>query len=62
MMFVYEKKKDDYLIGVAMSPDKEDPKFKDCKTENNMVISWLINSMNNDIGENFLLYKIAKDI
>ena len=27
-----------------------------------MVMSWLINSMNNDIGENFLLYETAKDI
>lgn len=27
-----------------------------------MVMAWLINSMNNEIGENFLLYKTAKDI
>ena len=27
-----------------------------------MVMSWLINSMNNDIGGNFLLYEIAKEI
>ena len=27
-----------------------------------MIMSWLINSMNNDIGENFLLFGIAKDI
>ena len=25
-------------------------------------MSWLINSMNNDIGVNFLLYEIVKDI
>ena len=30
---------------------KEDSKFKEWKTENNMVMSWLINSMNNDVGE-----------
>ena len=51
MMFVCGKRKDDYLIGVAMSPNKENPKFKDQKTKNNMVMSCLINSMNNDIGE-----------
>ena len=27
-----------------------------------MVMSWLINSMNNDIGENFLLYRTAREI
>ena len=27
-----------------------------------MVMSWLINSMTNDIGENFLLYATAKEI
>ncbi|RVW12513.1 hypothetical protein CK203_082418 [Vitis vinifera] len=27
-----------------------------------MIMSWLINSMNNDIGENFLLFRTAKDI
>ena len=29
MMFVCGKGKDDYLIGVVMSPNKEEPKFKD---------------------------------
>ena len=27
-----------------------------------MVMSWLINSMNTDIGENFLFYGTAKEI
>ena len=30
--------------------------------QNNMVKSWLINSMTNEIGENFLLYKTAKEM
>ena len=37
-------------------------KFKVWKSENNMVMSWLINFMNNDIGENFMFYGRAKDI
>lgn len=32
------------------------------KAENNFVMSWLINSMLPEIGENFLLYSSAKDI
>lgn len=62
MMFICGKGKDDYLTSVASPPAKGDLKFKEWKTENNMVISWLINSMNNDIGENFLLYETAKEI
>ncbi|RVW65136.1 hypothetical protein CK203_035784 [Vitis vinifera] len=32
------------------------------RLKNSMIMSWLINSMNNDIGENFLLFGTAKDI
>ncbi|KAL5747777.1 hypothetical protein ACOSQ2_025074 [Xanthoceras sorbifolium] len=61
-MFICDKGRADYLTGVAKSPNKEDPKFKQWKLENHMVMSWLINSMNNDIGENFLLYDTAEKI
>ncbi|RVW25921.1 Retrovirus-related Pol polyprotein from transposon RE1 [Vitis vinifera] len=30
------------------------------KIENSMIMSWLINSMNNDIGENFLLFGLQR--
>ena len=56
-MFICGKGRDDYITGVSMSPAKGDPDFKQWKTENSMVMSWLINSMTNDIGENFLLYE-----
>ncbi|EXB76298.1 MLO-like protein 11 [Morus notabilis] len=55
MMFVCGKGKEDYLSGA-------DPKYKLRKAENNMVMSWLINSMTNEIRENFLLYGTAKEI
>lgn len=32
------------------------------KAENNMVMSWLINSMTTEIGENFLLYTTTWEI
>ncbi|KAA8525055.1 hypothetical protein F0562_007081 [Nyssa sinensis] len=54
--------RDDYLTGVAAPPRKEDPKYRTWKSENNMLMSWLINSITNEIGENFLLYVTAKDI
>ena len=62
MMFVCGEGKDDYLTGAAKAPSKEDPKFKVWKTENNMVMSWLINSKNIEIGENFMFYGTAKEI
>ena len=62
MMFICGKGKDDFITGVAESPGVESPTYKQWKTENNMVMSWLINSMTNDIGENFLLYGIANEI
>lgn len=62
MMFICGKGRDDYLTGEVTIPEKNDLKFKGWKTENHMVMSWLINSMNNDIGENFLLYGTTKEI
>ncbi|GAV70451.1 UBN2_3 domain-containing protein [Cephalotus follicularis] len=62
MMFISGKGKDDYLTGAAAPPPKGDPKFKSWRAENNMVMSWLINSMDNEIGQNFLFYGSAKEI
>ncbi|RVW82116.1 Retrovirus-related Pol polyprotein from transposon RE1 [Vitis vinifera] len=54
--------KDEYLTGEAVMPETTEPGFRKWKIENSMIMSWLINSMNNDIGENFLLFGTAKDI
>ena len=50
IMFICSKGKHDYLTGTVPCPMKEDPKFNIWKAENNMVMSWLIYSMNNDVG------------
>ena len=56
MMFICGRGKDDYLTSAVPRPMKEDPKFKGWKVKNNIVKSWLINSMNsNDIRKNFIL-------
>lgn len=62
MMFICGKGKDDHLTGDGTPSKKEDPKFKAWKSENSMVMSWLINSMNDEIGENFMFYGTAKEI
>ena len=60
MLFVCGKGKEDYLTGAAAPPQPDDLKFKVWKLENSMVMSWLINSMTNETGENFMYYKPAK--
>lgn len=62
LMYICGKGKDDYLTGEVVPPKAEDPKYKTWKIENNMVMSWLVNSMTNEIGENFLLYGTAQEI
>ncbi|GAV74420.1 UBN2_3 domain-containing protein, partial [Cephalotus follicularis] len=62
MMFVCGRGKDDYLTGAAPQAAKEDLKFKGWKSENNMVMSRLINSMTNDVGENFILHETTQEI
>jgi len=62
MMFISGKGKDDYLMGVAVSPKPNDPKYKIWKAENNMVMSWLVNTMDTDIRQNFLFYDTAHEI
>ena len=61
-MFIGSKDKDSHLTGEIVQPKSDDPIFRTWKIENNMVKSWLINSMTNEIGENFLLYKTTKEM
>ncbi|KAK9099993.1 hypothetical protein Scep_023423 [Stephania cephalantha] len=61
-MFICGKSKDDLLSESATAPKEDDPAYKSWKANNNMVMSWLINSMTPEIGENFLLYATAAEI
>nr|GMC86690.1 uncharacterized protein LOC109159828 [Ipomoea batatas] len=62
LLFICGKGKDDYLTGTAAKPETAEPGFRKWKIENSMIMSWLINSMNNDIGENFSLFETAQEI
>lgn len=62
LMYVYGRGKDDYLTGDIKTPEESDATYRQWKSENNTVMSWLINSMLPDIGENFLLYQTAHKI
>uniref|UniRef100_A0A6N2NBE4 Retrotransposon Copia-like N-terminal domain-containing protein n=1 Tax=Salix viminalis TaxID=40686 RepID=A0A6N2NBE4_SALVM len=50
LMFIRGKEKDEYITGTSTAPDPEAPTHKKWIAENNMVMSWLVNSMTTDIG------------
>ncbi|KAL5564556.1 hypothetical protein UlMin_027720 [Ulmus minor] len=50
-MYICGKGKDEYLIGEISIPATTDSKYRTWKTENHMVMSWLINSMTTEVGE-----------
>ena len=62
IMFICGKGRDEYLTDEVTIPEKGDPKFRTWKTKNHMVISWLINSMTNEIGENSPLWNSKRDM
>ncbi|RVX14379.1 Retrovirus-related Pol polyprotein from transposon RE2 [Vitis vinifera] len=62
LMFVRGKEKDDYITGASAAPETTASTYKKWIAENNMVMSWLVNSMTADIGENFLSFDTAKEI
>ncbi|KAF7822121.1 Retrovirus-related Pol polyprotein from transposon TNT 1-94 [Senna tora] len=61
-MFICGKGKDDYLTGAAKAPDQNTSAHKKWKAEDHMVMSWLVNSMTTEVGDNFLLYPTSHEI
>ncbi|RVW79569.1 Retrovirus-related Pol polyprotein from transposon RE1 [Vitis vinifera] len=62
LMFITGRGKDEYLFSTTESPKKDDKRFKVWNTENNLVMSWLINAMDTEIGQNFLFYDTTHEI
>lgn len=62
MMFVCGCWKEDYLTGDAVQSNKSDHAYKTWKAENNLMMSWLVNSMTTEIGEPYMLANTAKEI
>ncbi|CAN0923620.1 hypothetical protein LINGRAHAP2_LOCUS33667 [Linum grandiflorum] len=62
LKFISGKGKKSYISGKMVAPAEEDPCFTNWEIEDNMVQSWLFNSMTTSIGEKFLLHKTAFDI
>ena len=43
-------------------PNSTDSKYKTWKVEHNMVMSWLVNSITNEVGENLILHEMTQEI
>ncbi|KAJ1401609.1 Gag-polypeptide of LTR copia-type [Sesbania bispinosa] len=59
-IFLQGKGKEGYITGDSKSPKKGDPNLNKWQLENSLVMSWLLNTMTNEIGENFMYYDTAK--
>ncbi|CAI8601215.1 unnamed protein product [Vicia faba] len=61
-IFLEGKGREGYTTGGSKCLEKGDKNFQKWKLENSQVMSWLLNTMTNEIGENFMFYDTAKEI
>lgn len=61
-MFIRGRGKISYLTGAMVAPKEDDPTFQTWDSENSMVMTWLINSMDHEIGDTYLFLLTRKDI
>ena len=51
-----------YLTGEKKTPKEDDPTYAAWDAENSMVMTWLVNSMEEDISSNYMCYPTAKEL
>nr|XP_048326741.1 uncharacterized protein LOC125421570 [Ziziphus jujuba var. spinosa] len=56
------KRKHGYLIGEVIKPADEDPALKTWRSENSLIIAWLVNLMEPAIGKPFMFLPTNKDV
>ena len=61
-MYIRGRGKIGYLTGDKPAPTPEDPTYMTWDAENSMVMTWLVNSMEEDISSNYLCYSTAKEL
>ncbi|KAG4980833.1 hypothetical protein JHK82_034082 [Glycine max] len=61
-IFLPRKGREGYITGDSECPKKGVANVQKWKLENSKVMSWLLNTMTNEIGENFMFYDTTKDI
>ena len=61
-MYICGRGKDQYLTRKKKELEKNDPRYRQWFSENNMVMSWLVNSMEKNGGHSFIYYTTAQEI
>jgi hypothetical protein len=61
-MYIRGRGKIGYLTGEKKEPAPEDPTYSTWDTKNSMVMTWLVNSMEEDTWENYMCYSTAKKL
>ena len=61
-MYLRGRGKIGYLTGDKVAPASEDPLYTTWDAENSMVMTWLVNSMNEEIGPNYMCYSTTKEL
>lgn len=61
-IYLQGKGKEGYITGDSKCPKKGDSNLEKWQLENSLVMSWLLNTMTNEIGENFMYYDTAKEM
>ena len=51
-----------HLIGETRAPKSTDPTYATWDAENSMVMTWLVNSMEEDISSNYMCYSMAQEL
>ncbi|RVW87753.1 Cyclin-dependent kinase D-2 [Vitis vinifera] len=60
--FLQRTWKDGLLTGEKKAPAVDDPNYAIWDAENSMVMTWLVNSMEEDISSNYMCYPIAQEL
>ncbi|XP_024019292.1 uncharacterized protein LOC112090970 [Morus notabilis] len=61
-MYIRGRGKMGYLTGEKKAPAEDDPAYATWDAENSMVMTWLVNSMEEDIGSNYMCYPTAREL
>ncbi|RVW16202.1 hypothetical protein CK203_074282 [Vitis vinifera] len=61
-MYIRGRGKMGYLTGEKKAPAVDDPNYAIWDTENSMVMTWLVNSMEEDISSNYMCYPTTQEL
>lgn len=61
-MYIRGRGKIGYITGDKEEPDIDDPSHGTWDAENSMVMTWLVNSMEEEISSNYMCYHTAKEL